>query len=99
MVELIGPLFAAFVAQVHHGSGDGRQFTASTQEVGMNVRFGNVRDRQLLLTGNLKIDVDVSLCIDHHDVSCCLTAHHIAGVSKAGFVDLLEKHGWLSALL
>ena len=58
----------------------------------MDVRFGNVRDRHVVLLGYFKIGIDISFRIDDHCYATFLAANKVAGLCQALVIYVLEKH-------
>ena len=92
VIELILPICAPFIGEVHHGTRHIGELARAAEEVGMDMRFCKVRDAQAFLTSDIDIGVDVALRIDDQAFAGLLAADHVGCVGEARFVDLLEKH-------
>src|SRR5215469_9010937 len=73
-----------------------RQFAVSGDEVGVQVRFKNVADPQLVLPRRLKIDLYIALRID--DNSLALRSKQVGRMRQAAEIELLNVHRMASIL-
>src|SRR5689334_2171741 len=59
-------------------------------EIGVQVGFDHIVDREAVLRGLFKINLNVALRIDYRRHS--FRSHHVGSVRQAGEIELLEIH-------
>ncbi len=69
------------------------QASGAGEEVGVDVRLGDVRDGQALLRRDREVAVDVSLGVDDDGLFGALAADEVGVLRELGVGDLSEQHG------
>lgn len=74
------PVSSAFTGQMGSGAGGIGQFSGAGEEIGVNVRLGDVGDAHPLGFGQLQVGADVPTGVDDDGVAGGLTADEVARV-------------------
>jgi len=91
--EGVLPVGASFRAQEQRRAGALGQFAGAGDEIGMDVRLGDVRETQPLALGGGDVLVHVAVRVHHDRLAGGVAADEVRGLREAVVVEALEEHG------